>query len=212
MNFYARPSARLVRQIASDLFVLIWGVTWWFLGRFTDGVVRAIAEPARRTADLGTGVRDQLTDVANQADGVPVVGDGLGQAFTGLAGTIGGLVSSAEEQVRAIETAATVAGWLTFLVPVALVVLAWLPRRLAFARRSAELRALVETVDGTDLLALRALATLPVAELRTVAPDPMAAWRQGDQQVTLQLAELELVRSGVERPRRRTERPTTLDR
>ncbi len=203
MRFYARPSMKLVRQIVFDAFVLVWTIGWWFAGRVTDGVVRSVAEPARQTVAVGGGVRSQLDEIARQADGLPVVGDGLSQPFTGLSGTVAGLMASAQEQVNAIETTATVAGWLTFLVPVVLLMLFWLPRRLAFSRRASEVLGLVETVDGTDLLALRALATLPIAELRTVAADPMAAWRSGNSEVAEQLAELQLVHAGVRRPRRR---------
>ena len=208
MRFYARPSARLVRQIVSDVFMVTWAVGWWFVGRFVDGVLRAVAEPARQTAALGDRAADQLDEIARQAGGVPLVGDGLSRPFTDLAGSVNGLVASAHEQVAALETTATVAGWLTFGVPVLLLLLAWLPRRLAFAARAREVLELVSTTDGTDLLALRALATQPIAELRSVASDPMRAWRTGDPEVAGKLADLELVKAGVARPHRR--RPTTL--
>ena len=42
MQVYARPSWRLTRQILADLFVVAWGITWWWVGRFTDGVIRAL--------------------------------------------------------------------------------------------------------------------------------------------------------------------------
>ena len=90
MRFYARPSARLVRQIVSDVFMVTWAVGWWFVGRFVDGVLRAVAEPARQTAALGDRAADQLDEIARQAGGVPLVGDGLSRPFTDLAGSVNG--------------------------------------------------------------------------------------------------------------------------
>lgn len=203
MTFYARPSWRLFWQVAADLFVLGWVAAWWFVGRAADAVVRAIAEPARQAARMGDEVERQLTDAATQAGGVPVVGDGLRRPFDDLAGSVEAMAGYAQQQVTSIEQAATLIGWLVFAIPALLLVALWLPRRLAFAAGARETLELVSTADGSQLLALRALATQPLSMLRTVAPDPVAAWRVGDPVVTAQLAELELVRAGVARPRRR---------
>lgn len=204
MTFYARPSWRLFWQVASDLFVLGWLTTWWWIGRTADAVVRAIAEPARQTARLGGDVEHQLTDAATQAAGVPLVGDGLRRPFDDLAGSVQAMVGYARQQVTSIEQAAMLVGWLVFGIPALLIVAVWLPRRLAFATRARATRNLVATDDGSQLLALRALATQPLSALRTVAPDPVAAWRAGDPAVTARLAELELVRAGVARRVRRS--------
>ena len=135
MQFYARPSWRLTRQVIADVFVLAWGIGWWFVGRFTDGVIRAVAEPSRQAGRLAEDLRAQTADVANQAAGIPLVGDDLRQPFDGMAATLNDLAGSASAQVTAIEQTATVAGVLAFAIPVALMIVIWLPRRLAFARR-----------------------------------------------------------------------------
>lgn len=199
MQFYARPSWRLTRQVIADVFVLAWGIGWWFVGRFTDGVIRAVAEPSRQAGRLAEDLRAQTADVANQAAGIPLVGDDLRQPFDGMAATLNDLAGSASAQVTAIEQTATVAGVLAFAIPVALMIVIWLPRRLAFARRIAEVSALADTVDGTDLLALRALTSQPLDALHSVALDPVAAWRTGDPDALTALAELELARAGVRR-------------
>ena len=202
MQFYARPSWRLTRQIIADVFVVLWGVAWWVAGRFTDGVIRAVAEPSRQAARLAEDLRRQTADAANQAAGIPLVGDGLRQPLDGMAGTLNDLGQTAAGQVAAIEQTAAVAGALAFVIPVALMLVIWLPRRLAFARRAGEVAALVETADGTDLLALRALANRPIEELRSIGTDPVASWRAGDPGAMTALAELELISAGVRRRRR----------
>lgn len=210
MVFYARPSWRLVRQIVADLFVVVWGIGWWLVGRVTDGVIRALAEPARQASHIGADLRRQLTDAAVQANGVPLVGRELRRPFDAMAGSADAIVTTAQQQIAAIEQAATFTGWLTFAIPTAIILVLWLPRRIAFARRSGQIRALLTAGDGEQLLALRALATQPLANLRSVGPDPVAGWRAGDPAVIAALAELELIRAGASRPRRRSRRPSTL--
>lgn len=203
MRWYARPSWQLVGQVVGDVFLLLWGVAWWFVGRLTDGTIRAMAEPARQTQRVVGDLQRQAGDAAVQAAGVPVVGDGLRQPFDGMAATLGGLASAAGDQVAQLERLATLTGWTVFLMPLLTLAVLWLPRRLAFASLAGQTRALARLGDGDDLLALRALATQPVTELRKVADNPLRAWRSGDAAVTARLADLELARAGVSRPRRR---------
>lgn len=185
--------------MVADLFVLTWLAAWWWAGRLTDAVVRAIAEPGRQAARLGADVETQLGAVATQAGGVPMVGDGLRQPFERLATTVDDLVASADAQVASIEQAATVAGWVVFLIPALLMVAVWWPRRLAFARRARETLRLAGSREGVQLLALRALVTQSLGDLTVVASDPVAGWRAGDAATVARLAELELAAAGVGR-------------
>lgn len=206
MRFYARPSWQLARQVIGDLFLVLWGATWWLVGRFTDGTIRAMAEPARQTERIAGDLRRQVGDAATQAAGVPVVGGGLRQPFDGMSATLGGLASAAADQVVLLERVATVTGWIVFLMPLLFLAVLWIPRRLAFASLAGQTRSLLLTGHGHDLLALRALANQPLAEVRKVADNPIAAWRTGDPEVIARLADLELARAGVGRPRRRAPR------
>jgi hypothetical protein len=69
--------------------------------------------------------------------------------------------------------------------------------RIRFARRASNARRLVSAGAGVDLLALRALAGQRLTSLTAIDPDPMAAWRRGDDAVMRSLAALELKSSGV---------------
>lgn len=204
MSLSALPSWRMFRQRTIDLFVLLSLAACWLAGRAIDAAVRAIAEPGRQAARLGADVQRQLTDAASQAAGVPVVGAGLRQPFDGLAASVDALSGYATQQVAAIDRMATVTGWLVFAIPLLLVAVLWLPRRLAFARRARDAKALARTAEGSELLALRALVTQPLGQLKAVASDPVVGWRSGDPAVIERLAALELAAAGVaRRPRRR---------
>lgn len=200
MRLYARPSLRLVRQVLSDLFVVAWTAAWWSVGRLVDAAIRALAEPARQTATVTSALKRQVADAAAQAGSLAMVGDGLRQPFDGIAGNLDGIVAAANAQVASLEQAATVAGAVVFLVPVALLVARWLPARLRFARHARTTLALLNAPGGTELLALRALTRRSLPELKAAASDPVGAWRRGDPDALARLADLELASAGVKRP------------
>lgn len=197
MRFYARPSSRLFWQVAADLFVAAWAACWWIVGRFVDATIRALAEPARQTARVTVDLRRQMAEAAQDAGGLPIVGDDLRQPLNDMATNLDAIVAAANAQVAGLEQAALVLGWLLFVVPVALMVAVWLPPRLRFARRAAATLALRDRPGGTDLLALRALVTQPLGDLASIADDPVAAWRAGDPAAVARLANLELASAGL---------------
>lgn len=201
MRFYALPSWRLVRQVGADVFVVAWVALWWIASRATDAALRALAGPARQTATTMDALRGQLLEAETRAAEVPVVGRGLGRPFGDMAVELERLVASSHGMAGTLELAATAIGWLLFLAATVPLVAVWLPRRLAFAARARDTLALSASSEGTDLLALRALANRPIGELRAVASDPVAAWRSGDPATAGRLADLELAASGVRRPR-----------
>jgi hypothetical protein len=74
--------------------------------------------------------------------------------------------------------------------------------RVRWIRRATAAVGLREGTAGRDLLALRALATQPLRRLAAIDPDPVGAWRSGDESTVEALARLELRRLGVRlRPR-----------
>ena len=105
--------------------------------------------------------------------------------------------------MASIERLALVAGWLVFLIPVALVVALWLPRRIRFYRQAKASQQFLDSSADLDLFALRAMASQPLYVLAGVSDDPVRAWRDGDRQVIDQLAAIELRRNGLRLPKNR---------
>lgn len=201
MAIYARRPMRFLAQAGADLFVLGWGIVWWFVGRFTDGTIRAVAEPARRTAGAAEGMVEDLRSAAEQAGRVPGVGDGIRTPLDGAADRVQAMADSAHEQVQSIEFMALVTGWLVFLIPVAVLVAVWLPQRIRFFLRARAAQRFIDSQADLDLFALRALANQPMHKLAKVSDDPVAAWRSGDRTVVNQLARMELRRAGIRPPK-----------
>lgn len=200
MGFYARPSWQLVRQVVSDLFMVVWTVLWWQISRFAAGSVSAIATPARETARAASRLRDDFSSAAQTASGVPLAGGELRKPFDSAAGSMGDVVTAANQQVQTIEQVAVLVGILVVAIPVSLLVAVWLPRRLRFRAESVAARRFIDAPADLDLFALRAMANQPMASIARISDDPVAAWRAGDQRVIRELADLELRRSGLALP------------
>jgi hypothetical protein len=200
MGIYAREPRRRVAQVAGDLLVLGWGLAWWLLSRVASSAVLALAAPARQTATTAGKISGSFRNASGQADRVPGIGNELRQPFDAAAGSFTDLVGAANQQVANIERLAQLTGWLVFLVPVLLLLVPWLPRRVADVLRSRAGQRYVDSGAALDLFALRALASQPTHLLAALGPDPAGAWRSGDATVISKLAEVELRRSGLRAP------------
>lgn len=202
MGIYASRPGRLVGQVFSDVFVVVWGVVWALVGIFVQHTVAVLATPARETARTAARLATNFTDAADQASQVPGVGDQLRRPFDAASTTLGGLIASANHQVASIERLSVIMGWLVFLIPVAVVVAFWLPRRIRFYRQARASQTFIDAQADLDLFALRAMASQPLYRLAAISDDPVAAWRAGDRRVIHQLAEIELRRTGMRLPDR----------
>ncbi|HYP44403.1 MAG TPA: hypothetical protein VEQ66_04290 [Propionibacteriaceae bacterium] len=197
MGFYAREPRRLVAQVSADTLVLTSVVLSWLLSRLTERAVLAVAAPARQAAVAAGTVSGQFRSVSEETAKLPSIGNQLRQPFDAAAGSFDDLVGVADDQVRSIERLADLLGWLAFVIPVTVILLLWLPRRVRFYLRSRAAQRYLDSEAALDLLALRTLVSQPVSVLTAINPDPAAAWRSGDATVITRLADVELRRSGL---------------
>ncbi|MFI7007471.1 hypothetical protein [Streptomyces sp. NPDC050145] len=185
--WYAHQPGRRTRQILGDGAVLLWSGGW---ASAAVAAHRLISQPDRpaphanaRLPLLGPRVNGTLHDVA-------LAGDRLADASP---------AGPAPAQALALLAAVAL-----FVVPVALLLALWLPRRLRWVRQAAAARDLAATEDGRELLALRTLLR-PLDDVGRTAgalpdstPGSLAeGWREGDPATLDALAEAELVRLGL---------------
>jgi hypothetical protein len=194
---YARRSWRFAAQVTSDIFVLVWTITWGLLGSLVNQAVSAAADPARETSSAVRRVSADFQAAAEKASTVPGIGDQLRLPFESAVRRLGAVGDSADRQVALIEHAAVALGWLTFAIPVLVVIVAWLPRRIRFVQQARAAQQFLDARADLDLFALRAMATQPMHVLARISDDPVGAWRSGDRAVIDALADLELRRSGL---------------
>ncbi len=200
MRFYAERPLRLLRQLFADVFVIAWVVLVVVVARAAYDLVQRLQAPARALVDAGDAIRGAFEGAAGTAGTVPLVGDDLARALGAGTGAGTSLADAGREQVDTITGVATgVAVGIVVLAAVP-VVLVWLTLRVRYAR-AARSAITVRSLDA-DLLALRAMAHMPVRSLLRVSDDPAAAWRRDDREVVRGLAELELRSLGLRAPAR----------
>jgi hypothetical protein len=199
-GLYAQRRARMLGQLVFDLLVLVWIVLWWLVGRATERTVDAIATPARRSGDAARQLRDQIQQAAEQSGRVPGLGTDLRKPFDGAAASLQDLIAAADGQVAAVERAGLLLGWLVFLIPVALLLVIWLPARVRFVLRARAAQRFLDAEADLDLFALRAMVAQPMHVIARITDDPVGAWRRGDREVVHALAAVELRRSGLNPP------------
>ena len=202
MRIYAQRRGRLAGQLAGDVAVAVWTLAWALVGVLVDATVSTLARPARDTARTARDLAGQLGEAASSAGQVPGVGEQLRRPLDAASGSLGDLVAAADAQAASIERLAAVLGWLVFLIPVATVLLVWLPRRVRFVRRARAAQRFIDAQADLDLFALRAMANQPMHVLARISDDPVRAWRAGDRGVIDALAEVELRDAGLLLPGR----------
>ncbi|MGY1840135.1 MULTISPECIES: hypothetical protein [unclassified Modestobacter] len=204
MRLYADRPDRRARQVAGDLALLLWAVLWVLVARAVHGAVLTLAEPGRAVAGLGRSLSEAMDSAAGAADDVPMVGDELAGPFEAL-GRAGASVTGAGQATEdAVHTLAAVLAVVLVVLPVGWLLARRLPARLHWAREAGATDRLLGTggVEPADLelLAARAMATAPLAELARLPVGIGARWRDGDPAAVRDLAGLELRRLGLELP------------
>ncbi|MBL7256172.1 hypothetical protein [Paractinoplanes lichenicola] len=202
MKPYADRLPTAVRQLLTDIIVVLWVYLWVRAGLWVNDMVEKLGVPGAKLESAGGGIADNLTDAGNKVGDVPLVGDQLVKPFTGAADAARSLAEAGRQQQDVVDTMAIVVALIAVAVPFALVLFLWLPLRLRWMRRAAVASAVRDQPAGRDLLALRALASQPLNRLAKLGPDIAQSWRNGDATAVDALAELELKRLGLRSPRR----------
>lgn len=199
---YADRLPTAVRQLLTDLCVVIWVYAWIRGALALRDLVLRLAVPGERLEGAGTGIADNLADAGGKVGRVPIVGDELTAPFGRAADAARSLAHAGREQQQIVETLSVVLPLVLVVVPLGLVLFGWLPLRVRWMRRAGVAGAIRDQPAGRDLLALRALATRPLGELTKLGPDIAQSWRNGDRAAVEALAALELRRLGLKPSRR----------
>jgi hypothetical protein len=189
---YADRPPVAIRQLLTDIAVVIWVYAWIRIGIWLHATVLRLGVPGERLQSAGSGIADNLADVGGKVGRVPLVGDQLVKPFTGAANAARSLADGGRQLQDVVGTVALAVTLVALAVPFALVLFLWLPLRLRWMRRAGIAAAVREEPAGRDLLALRALATRPLNQLAALGPDIAQSWRAGDASAVDALAALEL--------------------
>jgi hypothetical protein len=197
MKLYSDFGPRRTRQVIADVLALVAIGAWVWLGITVYQLVENLAAFGVQMEEAGAGFRETMTEVGDTLGGIPLIGGGIRVPFDGASGAGGALEAAGQSQQVAVQQLATGLGVGIAVLPIITILLLWLVPRIRFVRKAGRAKAIVKAEAGVDLLAFRALATQKISALTKVSPEPMAAWRRGDEAVMRALAQLELKSSGV---------------
>ena len=200
MVFYAHSPARRARQVATDVLVLLWVYAAVRAGQAVHEATLRLAAPGRALEQAGRDVGGNLHSAAEQLSKLPFVGSDVRGPLDRAATSTQTLISAGQELQTSVGRLAVLLGVLVAAIPILLVLLAWLPPRLRFARRAGAAQRFVDDGADLDLFALRAMANQPMHVLARVSDDPAGAWRRGEPTVVRALAVLELRSVGLRPP------------
>jgi hypothetical protein len=202
MKLYADHGPRRVGQVTGDLLLLVWVVGWAWFGRAVHDAVVALGVVGEQVEGGASDLSGRLADAGDRAASVPLVGDELRTPFDQAAGAASSIAAAGRTQQEVVGQLGLLLGLATALVPILVVVLLWVPRRVAFARRAGAARRHLDSAADLDLFALRAMARQPMHRLASVSDDPVGEWRRGDPDRLRALADLELREMGLRVPER----------
>ncbi len=197
MKLYAEKPWRFTRQIIADVAALVWRAVWMWAAITLYQLVQQLAVPGRKLESAGVSLAQDMVQAQERAQRVPLVGDELSSPFGSAAGAAETIAEAGRDQQHAIENLATVLAWLTAGIPVLMALALWVPLRLTWIRAASVAAKVRRHPGGSELLALRALATAPLRRLASLDSGTVAGWRTGDPQAVEQLAALELRRLGL---------------
>jgi hypothetical protein len=200
VKLYAETAGLRARQLLGDLGVLAWTAVWVAAGLTLYRLVEKLAVPGARVERAGSDFAGDVAEIQQKVGRLPVVGNELRDPFGRLAGVGRTLADAGATQQEAVHQLALWLGVVVAAVPIVVLLLVWLPRRVAWAREAGAASRL--RLDGADLelFAIRAVANRSLRELHRVTPDPAGALRAGEYQP---LADLELRALGLRpQPRR----------
>jgi len=197
VRIYADRPGTGLRQVTTDLLVVVWVAFWIWLATKVYDTVEKLAVPGQKMEGAGENMAGGLSDAGDKMNQIPAVGDELASPLDRAAGAAEALADAGRDQQEAVHNLALLFVVLLLIVPLSLVLFVWLPLRLRWIRRASYATALQRGRSGRDLLALRALANQPLRRLAKVHPEPANAWRDGDESVVAALAAMELRSLGL---------------
>jgi hypothetical protein len=194
VKLYAETAGLRARQLLGDLAVVVWTALWVWGGLTLYRLVEKLAVPGARLEQAGGGFAGDVAEIQQRVGRIPVVGNELQGPFGRLAGVGQTLADAGATQQAAVHQLALWLGIVVAAVPIVALLLAWLPRRVTWAREAGAASRL--RLDGADLelFAIRAVANRSLRELHRVTPDPAGALRAGE---FAALADLELRALGL---------------
>ena len=204
MRLYPAAPRPLRATLAADVLGLVLLAVFAVLAVQVHDGVNELAQIGRGVEEAGGSIRNAFETAADGVDGLPLVGDDLAGVLRSAGeSTAGRAIAAGREGREGVHDLAALLGWTTFAIPALLLAAGYLPRRVRQVRRlTAAARALdaATVAEHPELLARRAVLSLPYADLLRHTRDPFGDLRRGH---FAPLVSAALEEAGVGTPRAR---------
>ena len=194
MKLYAETSRQRTRQLLFDAAFLLWVAIWTRIGMRVYELVDGLRATGRTIQEAGSDFSGALDRVAEDVEGVPLVGDLLRAPFEAVSSGGQALEAAGRTQQELVHTLALYFGILLALIPITYVLFKYLPDRVRWVREATAAHRIRLDADDLHLFAFRAIANRPLYELRRATPDSGGLLAAGDYRA---LADLELNALGL---------------
>jgi hypothetical protein len=171
--------------IVADLIVLFWIAAWVFVGNAVYNAVMTLSIIANGVITTGQKVNDAVNEVQQSLSNVPLAGGGLHDALTPLHRIPAWLIVQGHDELQAIQQLAWILAVIVAGVPLLAALLVFIPWRIRKTSGFRNLDRLLHTPGASSVtatmqvLAARALYTLPYDRLLHYSADPIGEWRAG---------------------------------
>jgi hypothetical protein len=179
------PTERRQRRntVIRDVLVVLALVFLAWCGWEVHSRVEELRVVTDAIAGAGQSVQNGFGSAADTVNGIPVVGQDLANALQAAGSASGGnVVDLAATGDHAIGQVARILGLLTFAVPTVILLVLYLPMRIAQIRRLSCARRVYLVDDNPErhrLLAMRAAFSLPLDHLLDYTSDPFGDLLRG---------------------------------
>ncbi len=184
-----------------DGLVIFWLVLWLFIGAWSAVTIWHVGDIGDTISNSGRALETAGTALT-KVGSVPIIGDEAGELGNEVVTTAGDVASRGQEVKGQLRQLAVMLGLSIIVMPTTPVVGMYLPLRLARRREISGIRQALAQHGGDArldrYLAERALDHLPFTSVRSLSPDP---WRDIAEGKATKLADAELERLGLRRPR-----------
>jgi hypothetical protein len=184
-KFYPDLMAPRLGYILADTAVLLWVALWLYIGDFVYNAVITLQSIGKGLVANGNNVNSAVTRLQNDVATLPLVGSNLRDAFNALHGPPGALIQTGNDELQAVAHLATTLGVVVAAIPILIALLNFIPWRVRRTRGFRNLDYMLRqpgagAVSTTmQVLAGRAIYTLPYDRLLDYSSDPIREWREG---------------------------------
>ena len=183
MRLYPDLPARRTAAIAGDVATVLLVLLFAWLGFKVHDAVLELTSVTDGVQSVGGTVEGAFTKAGDAVGGAPIVGGAVGDALRDAGkGTGGEAVEAGRAGEQSVRDLARLLGWLTFLIPVALLLSRVVPPRVEQVRRLTAADRVLRFPDDPErreLLARRAAFGLPYSTLVRHTRDPLGDLADG---------------------------------